>query len=76
MTAGLRGTLGGGWVTEHTLPHRIRRPPQVADFNLSRIMSEAQVGAAEVSTAGGATNPKWLAPEILRGGRASTASDV
>lgn len=50
----------------------------MADFNLSRIMVEAQqaAGSAEVSTGGGAANPKWIAPEILRGDRASTASDV
>jgi serine/threonine protein kinase len=47
---------------------------QVADFNLSRLVEEATHGSE--ATAGGASNPRWLAPEILEGKRASPASDV
>ncbi|KAI7844896.1 hypothetical protein COHA_001545 [Chlorella ohadii] len=47
---------------------------KVADFNLSKILAEQPAGT-QTSTRG-ATNPIWLAPEILRGGRASAAADV
>lgn len=45
---------------------------QVCDFNLSRVVEET-VGAM---TSLSATNPKWLAPEILSGRPCTTASDV
>ena len=52
----------------------IRPRCQVADFNLSKMMEETG------SLASGGTmanmNPRWLAPEVLKGGRASVASDV
>ncbi|KAI7837951.1 hypothetical protein COHA_008256 [Chlorella ohadii] len=44
---------------------------KVGDFNLSRVVEEAS-GQSSVA----ATNPRWLAPEIFTGARASTASDV
>jgi serine/threonine protein kinase len=46
-------------------------PPQVADFNLSKVME-----GSLVSTVGGANNPRWLAPEVLNGTPATFASDV
>ena len=45
---------------------------QVCDFNLSRVVEET-VGAM---TSLSATNPKWLAPEVLSGRPCTTASDV
>ncbi|KAL4448445.1 hypothetical protein ABPG75_005664 [Micractinium tetrahymenae] len=47
---------------------------KVSDFNLSRIMADQAAGSQ--SSTEGVTNPTWLAPEILRGERATTASDV
>ena len=44
---------------------------KVSDFNLSKLLEE---GAAMSSMA--ATNPRWLAPEILAGNPATFASDV
>jgi serine/threonine protein kinase len=44
---------------------------KVADFGLTKVMDE---GAVMSSMA--ATNPRWLAPEILTGGSAAFASDV
>ncbi|KAL4427896.1 hypothetical protein ABPG75_001985 [Micractinium tetrahymenae] len=46
---------------------------KVADFNLSKIMD---LDAALSSTAHGMLNPRWLAPEVLRGERATAKSDV
>lgn len=46
---------------------------QASDFNLSRLLEAEGTGS---STGGGATNPIWLAPELLRGGHTSPASDV
>ncbi|KAL4434012.1 hypothetical protein ABPG75_000453 [Micractinium tetrahymenae] len=46
---------------------------KVADFNLSKIMSNT---TSMMSTGTGAANPLWLAPEILAGGSATAASDV
>ena len=34
------------------------------------------VGVSSVATAGGVTNPRWMAPEIITENRASNASDV
>jgi serine/threonine protein kinase len=42
-----------------------------ADFNLSKLMEENSVMSSMA-----ATNPRWLAPEILAGANASYASDV
>jgi serine/threonine protein kinase len=47
----------------------------VSDFNLSKILSTAQT-TSSANTAGGANNPIWLAPEVVEGGQATTASDV
>ncbi|KAI7844168.1 hypothetical protein COHA_002303 [Chlorella ohadii] len=44
------------------------------DFNLSKILEGAQLESSV--TSGGATNPIWLAPEVLEGERATAASDV
>lgn len=44
---------------------------KVSDFNLSKLLEE---GAVMSSMA--ATNPRWLAPEILGGNNATFASDV
>jgi serine/threonine protein kinase len=48
---------------------------QVADFNLSKILSTAKT-SSNVNTAGGANNPIWLAPEVVEGGQATAESDV
>ncbi len=45
---------------------------QVTDFGLSKIVEE---GLSMQSTQS-PVNPRWLAPEILAGARATTASDV
>jgi serine/threonine protein kinase len=47
---------------------------KVADFNLSKLLEGARPEGSLTSAA--ATNPIWLAPEILEGGRATAASDV
>lgn len=44
---------------------------QVADFNLSRVME-----ASSVASSVAATNPRWVAPEVLAGGSHAPASDV
>ncbi len=43
----------------------------MADFNLSKVMEGSMA-----STVGGANNPRWLAPELLKGSPATLASDV
>ena len=44
---------------------------KVSDFNLSRAMeNNAVVSSLQI------TNPRWLAPEVLKGGQAGTAADV
>ena len=48
---------------------------KVADMGLSKLAEEAQ-GGSKVSTMGGGANPRWLAPEILDGQKASMESDV
>lgn len=68
-------------------PGPFPRPPQspnllvdaswrtkVCDFNLSKLWTDASAGASASSLAG--MNPRWLAPEILAGGRATASSDV
>ena len=45
--------------------------PQVCDFNLSRVMEESAVLSSMA-----ATNPRWLAPEILAGRGYTFSSDV
>ncbi len=52
---------------------------KIADFHLSKLLEGAGSGTAAVSTtAGGAMNPRWLAPEILagEGGGATPAADA
>ena len=44
---------------------------KVCDFNLSKLMEENSVMSSMA-----ATNPRWLAPEILAGSSASFSSDV
>lgn len=46
-------------------------PLQVCDFNLSRVMEESVVLSSMV-----ASNPRWLAPEILAGLPYTVAADV
>ena len=48
---------------------------KVADFGLSRMMDDAAVSLQSSATME-QVNPRWLAPEILRGGKASPASDI
>ncbi|GAB4813554.1 hypothetical protein N2152v2_000600 [Parachlorella kessleri] len=48
---------------------------KITDFNLSKIL-EDQVGGGGKSSHQGATNPRWLAPEVLEGQPASAKSDV
>jgi serine/threonine protein kinase len=63
----------------HSLPHAAfhLRPTtlpstlQVCDFNLSRVMEESVVLSSMV-----ASNPRWLAPEILAGLPYTVAADV
>lgn len=44
---------------------------KVSDFNLSRTLeNNAVVSSLQI------TNPRWLAPEVLKGGQAGTAADV
>lgn len=54
--------------------------PPAADFNLSKILRESEPegsgGVSAPSTSAGATNPIWLAPEVLQGKKAVAASDV
>jgi serine/threonine protein kinase len=45
---------------------------KVADMGLSKLMDET----TQESTAGGAANPRWLAPEVLGGKSPTAASDV
>lgn len=59
------------------LPCLIRRPSllplsKVTDFNLSKLVVE---GLSMQSTQN-PVNPRWLAPELVKGARATTASDV
>ena len=47
---------------------------KVGDFNLSKLQSEP-IHSSEAAS-GGPGNPRWLAPEVLEGKRATQASDV
>ena len=47
---------------------------KIADFNLSRLLDDTKQAASTIG--GGPGNPRWLAPEILQGIKASPASDV
>ena len=47
---------------------------KVADMGLSKLMDEATRGSS--GTTGGASNPRWLAPEVLSGESPTAASDV
>ncbi len=44
---------------------------QVCDFNLSRVMEESAILSSMA-----ATNPRWLAPEILAGRGYTFSSDI
>ncbi|DBA74000.1 hypothetical protein WJX77_000667 [Trebouxia sp. C0004] len=44
---------------------------KVSDFNLSRVME-----ASSMASSVGATNPRWVAPEVLGGGQYGKAADV
>jgi len=46
-------------------------PPQVTDFNLSRWLDDSTRSSSMA-----VMNPRWLAPELMRAGKASKASDV
>ncbi|KAI7838582.1 hypothetical protein COHA_007653 [Chlorella ohadii] len=46
---------------------------KVSDFNLSRLLGDT---GPSLLSAGGVSNPVWLAPELMSGGHATTASDV
>ena len=48
---------------------------KVADFGLSRMLSDASLSLQSSGTMNN-VNPRWLAPELLRGGKASPASDL
>lgn len=47
---------------------------KVSDFNLSKLMEESHSGGGQSTL--GAMNPRWLAPELLQGEKATQASDV
>ena len=47
---------------------------KVADMGLSKLVSEATKSSS--TTAGGASNPRWLAPEVLDGEHYTAAADV
>ncbi len=60
-----------------TFPYLPQACVQVADFNLSRILEgTALLSSLTTSTAGGANNPRWLAPEVLSTQRYTAAADV
>jgi alpha-tubulin suppressor-like RCC1 family protein len=48
---------------------------KIADMGLSKLAEDVQ-GAGKISTMGGGANPRWLAPEVLGGQKASKESDV
>ena len=50
------------------------RPPPLPPCPCRRVVQEQP--SAATSTVGGAGNPRWLAPEILKGGPATQAADV
>ena len=51
---------------------------KVADMGLSKLLTDSalECGINSVVTSGGGVNPRWLAPEILRGQSCTKASDV
>ena len=56
-------------------PHPRASALQVADFGLSRCLEEcAEAGGAGSSSSLAATNPRWLAPELLVGKPATLAT--
>lgn len=57
--------------TFHCRPTTLSLTLQVCDFNLSRVMEESVVLSSMV-----ASNPRWLAPEILAGLPYTVAADV
>ena len=48
----------------------------MCDFNLSSLLGGASHGGGGGGGGGDATNPLWLAPEVLRGQPGTAASDV
>ena len=46
---------------------------KIADFNLSKIIEDVDVA---LTSAGAASNPRWLPPEVLSGGKFTAAGDV
>jgi hypothetical protein len=51
---------------------------KVADMGLSKLLTDSALerGMNSIMTSGGGVNPRWLAPEILRGENCTKASDV
>ena len=49
---------------------------KVADLGLSKVLEEVTAPAGASGTAGVPGNPRWLAPEVMEGGRPSPATDV
>ncbi|KAL4441022.1 hypothetical protein ABPG77_010453 [Micractinium sp. CCAP 211/92] len=83
LSMALDGALGMLYLHSRPVPicHRDLKSPnllvdehmrvKVADFNLSRLVQESsRTSSAAVM------NPRWLAPEVLHGARATLASDV
>lgn len=52
-------------------PPRFHCPhPQVTDFGLSKWLEDSQPAGGQQQTSAVALNPRWLAPETMRGARA------
>lgn len=52
---------------------------KISDLGLSKLVEEANNATGTIagnSTAGGPANPRWLAPEVVAGGKADGKSDV
>ena len=49
---------------------------KIADFNLSRLIEEAELTSSRQTTSIAELNPRWLAPEVLEGKHPIKASDV
>eukprot|EP00887_Chlorella_sp_A99_P002040 scaffold18.g2040.t1 len=83
----LDAALGMRYLHSRSICHRDLKSPnllvdaqwkiKVTDFNLSRLMT-GEGGAGGVATTGTlmGLNPRWLAPELMMGERATPASDV
>lgn len=83
LNMALDAAKGMLYLHNHTPPiiHRDLKSPnllvdkhwkvKVSDFNLSKLLEEGSVMSSMA-----ATNPRWLAPEILGGNNATFASDV